>query len=151
MCPRLDTPKLWLGPPAGLTPTIMTPDLALELSVEQLVRALNKKLFMEYARVQSAVLYASNALAATLMAEVRSSDPTTNCRVLTKCFTGRRSGGTSQRHPPRSNFLEEFPATYKPSSSRGDRAVRRLRLRYRSPTDRLLDARLPILAQSHHF
>ena len=46
----LHTRKLWRNPP-GLTTIIMTLDPVLELSVEQLVRALNKKLLMECTRV----------------------------------------------------------------------------------------------------
>jgi len=55
-----------------LTATMMVPDTALELSVEQLISALNKKLFMEYARVQSAISPTSRAPVATLTAEVQS-------------------------------------------------------------------------------
>jgi len=106
----------------------MTPDPVLELSVEQLIRALNKKLFMEYARVRSAVPPTSRALVATLAGEVRFSEVQTNLRVLTKRFTDRGSGETSRGHSSRSSFLEEFPTTCEPSPSRGDRAVRHLRL-----------------------
>jgi hypothetical protein len=56
----------------GLTPTIMAPDPTLELSIEQLISALNKKLFVECARVQAAMPPMSRALVATLTAEVRS-------------------------------------------------------------------------------
>jgi hypothetical protein len=129
----------------------MTPDPILELSVEQLVRALNNKLFMECTRVQSAISPASPALVATLAAEVRSEELKPNPRVLTRPFTGRRSGETSQRHSTRGDFLEELPTACEPSPSRGHRAVRHLHLRYRSPTNHLLDPRLPILAQSNHF
>ena len=52
----------------------MVPDAALELSVEQLISALNKKLFMEYTRVQSAISPTSWAPVATLTAEVQSQD-----------------------------------------------------------------------------
>lgn len=45
----------------------MTPDAILELSIEQLIGALNKKLFMEYSRVQSVM---SRSQSVTLAAEV---------------------------------------------------------------------------------
>jgi len=45
------------------------PDAVLELSIEQLIRALNKKLFAECARVQSAIP-TSRVLVATLASEV---------------------------------------------------------------------------------
>jgi hypothetical protein len=61
------------GPP-GLTATIMNHDHVLELSVEHLVRALNEKLFMECARVQSTVPPVSPAFVATFTAEVRLSN-----------------------------------------------------------------------------
>jgi len=53
---------------------MMVPDAALELSVEQLISALNKKLSMEYARVQSAISPTSRVPVATLTAEVQSQD-----------------------------------------------------------------------------
>ena len=46
---------------------MIVPDATLELSIEQLVGALNKKLFMECAQVQSAMPPMSRALVATLM------------------------------------------------------------------------------------
>jgi len=52
----------------------MVPDAALELSVEQLISALNKKLFMECTRVQAAIPPMSRAPVATLTAEVQSQD-----------------------------------------------------------------------------
>ena len=54
-----------------LITTVMTPDAILELSIEQLIRALNKKLFMEYTRVGLAMPPMSRTLVATLAAEVR--------------------------------------------------------------------------------
>lgn len=52
---------------------MMVPDAALELSVEQLISTLDKKLFMECTRVQAAVVPPmSRALVATLTAEVQS-------------------------------------------------------------------------------
>jgi len=59
----------------------MTLDPALELSVEQLIRALNKKLFMECAKAQSMMPPTSRALVATLTTEVRSSELT-----VSTCF-----------------------------------------------------------------
>ena len=52
------------------TPT-MTHDVALDLSIEQLIGALNKKPFMECARVRSAMPPRSRILMAMLTAEVR--------------------------------------------------------------------------------
>jgi len=146
----LDAQKLWRSLP-GLTTTVMTLDPVLELSVEQLVRALNKILFMECTRVQSAVPPPSRAVAATLTVEVRFNEQETGPRVLTRYFPGRRSREASQRRPPRSYHLEELPATCEPSPSRNHRAVRHLCLPRRSPTDCLLDPRLPVLASSHRF
>jgi len=53
---------------------MMVPDAVLELSVEQLISALNKKLFMECTRVQAAIPPKSRALVATLTGEVRPYD-----------------------------------------------------------------------------
>ena len=50
----------------------MVPDATLELSVEELIDALNKKLFMEYGQVQSAMSPMSRALVATLATKVQS-------------------------------------------------------------------------------
>ena len=58
--------------------TIMMPDAAPELSVEQLITELNRKLFMECARVQGEMPPMSPALVATLSAEVRSQEPKGN-------------------------------------------------------------------------
>jgi len=52
----------------------MVPDAALELSVEQLISALNKKLFMECTQVQAGMPPIPRAPVATLTAEVRSQD-----------------------------------------------------------------------------
>jgi len=49
----------------------MGPDATLELSLEELIGALNEKLSTECARVQSAMPPMSRALVATLTAEVR--------------------------------------------------------------------------------
>lgn len=61
-----------------LIPTMMVPDAALELSLDQLIGALDRKLFMECGRVQSAMPPTTRALVATLTAEVRSQDPREN-------------------------------------------------------------------------
>ena len=53
-------------------PSIMLPNAAPELSIQQLIDALNKKLSAECARVRSAVPPISRALVATLTSEVRS-------------------------------------------------------------------------------
>ena len=50
---------------------IMAPDTALELSIEQLIGALNEKLFMECERVQAAMPPVSRALVAKLSAKVQ--------------------------------------------------------------------------------
>ena len=57
-----------------MTATAMTPDSALELSIEQLIGVLNKKLFMECVQVQSAMPPMSRAQAVTMTAEVRSQE-----------------------------------------------------------------------------
>lgn len=54
-----------------LLSTIMMSDASLELSVEQLISTLNKKLFMECGRVQSEMPPMSRALAATLTVKGR--------------------------------------------------------------------------------
>jgi hypothetical protein len=50
----------------------MTPDAALELSLEQLIGLLENKLFMECTRLQSTLPPRSRAMVTTLAAEVRS-------------------------------------------------------------------------------
>ena len=64
----------------------MALDVGPELSIEQLIGALNKKLFIEFTSVQSTLPPASPALVAALTAEVWSSELKTHPRVLTKCF-----------------------------------------------------------------
>ena len=59
---------------------MIVPDATLELSVEQLIGALNKKLFVECAQVQSAMPPMSRTLVATLTAGVRSQEPRGNLR-----------------------------------------------------------------------
>jgi len=60
--------------------TMIMPDATIELSVEQLIGALNKKLFAECAQVQSAMSAMSRTLVATLTAEVRSQESRGNLR-----------------------------------------------------------------------
>lgn len=48
----------------------MIPDSVFELSIEQLISVLNKKLYMECTRVQSSMPHVSRALVAGLAAEV---------------------------------------------------------------------------------
>ena len=50
---------------------MMVPDVVLELSVEQLINALNKKLFMERARIQAQAAPISRDSVPTVAAEVR--------------------------------------------------------------------------------
>ena len=52
----------------------MALDVALELSVEQLISALNKKLFIEFTGVRSKVPPVSRTSVAALTAEVRSGE-----------------------------------------------------------------------------
>ena len=61
----------------------MAPDAALELSVEQLISALNEKIFMECTRIQL-MTPTSHASVATLAAEVRFGELEGNHRVLTR-------------------------------------------------------------------
>ena len=60
------------GVPHGTlaTTAMMALDVTLELSVEELISALNKKMFMEYTRVRSAMPPVSRTLVATLATEV---------------------------------------------------------------------------------
>ena len=58
----------------NIASTTMFPDIVPELSIEQLIGALNKKLSTECTRVQSALPPESRALVTTLAAEVRSSE-----------------------------------------------------------------------------
>ena len=130
----------------------MTPDAALELSIEQLINALNKKLFMECSRVHSEMQPMSRALVTTLSAEVRRrSQWLRGPQVLTIYFTGRWSRTKSQRRSTRSDYPEEFTATCESYASRSPHILRHLRLRHRSKADRNLDPRLSILAQIHRF
>ena len=55
-----------------MSTSTMTPDTALELSIEQLITTLNEKLFMECAQIQSAMPPRFRAQAVTLATEVRS-------------------------------------------------------------------------------
>ena len=76
--------KLWRGVSVFAAAT-MSLDPVLELSVEQLIKALNEKLFIECKRVQLAMPPISRGLATKLASEVRSNEPQTarNPRVLT--------------------------------------------------------------------
>jgi len=64
----------------------MALDVALELSVEQLISALNKKLLIEFTAVESKVPPLSRTSVAALTTEVRSGELKTRPRVLTMCF-----------------------------------------------------------------
>ena len=87
-----------------MTTAIMTLDSVLELSVEQLIRALNKKPFMEYTGVQSRVPPTSRALVATLTAEVRSSG-----RCGSSSFDGVLSRSMHWRSEPMTSSTRWFP------------------------------------------
>jgi len=54
-----------------LASTAMIPDIVFELSLEQLISVLNKKLSMECTRVQTSMPHVSRALVAGFAAEVR--------------------------------------------------------------------------------
>ena len=58
-------------PQGNWTATIMTSDASLELSLEQLISALDKKLFGECARIHSTLLPTPRTLVAAFTAEVR--------------------------------------------------------------------------------
>lgn len=135
--------KRWL-------PITMIPSATLELSIEQLIDALNKRLFIECARLQTAMPPTSRAQITALTDEVRSLILERNSSD-NNLFAGRRSGKTCQGCPARSNFFEELVETRESSPPGGPHLLRYSRLRFRSEADRSLDARLPILAQSHCF
>jgi len=59
-------------------------DAALELSVEQLVSVLNKKIFMDYTRVQLTAAPTTRASVAALTAEVRHGELEEDQGVLTR-------------------------------------------------------------------
>jgi len=139
------------APTVETVTTAMAFDAALELSVEQLVSVLNKKIFMECARIQLTAAPTTRTSVAALTAEVRHGEPEEDQGVLTGWFAGRRAGETSQRCSTRSDLPEELTTACQPSFSRNHRVVRNLRLRCRSETSRLLDPCLPVLAQSHHL
>ena len=61
----------------------MTPDAALELSLEQLLSVLDKKLSGECARIRSKMPPPSRTSVAALTAEVRSQEPKGDPRTLT--------------------------------------------------------------------
>jgi len=52
----------------------MIPDIVFELSIEQLISVLSKKLSMECKRVKSSMPHVSRNLVAALAAEVRTSE-----------------------------------------------------------------------------
>ena len=62
---------------------IMSLDSVLKLSVEQLIRALNERLFVECKRVELSVPPVSHASVTKFTSEVRSNEPHTDLRVLT--------------------------------------------------------------------
>ena len=134
-------------PPNLSTTAIMTPDAALELSLEQLVNVLDKKFSEECTRIRST----SRTSMATLTAEVRFQESKGNPRILTRCFAGRCHRETSQRDFTANSFFKEFNTTCEPSSSRGPRVLRHLCLRCRSATNHPLDPRLSILARIHRL
>ena len=136
---------------ATMTPEVVIPDAALELSLEQLISALDKKLFRECTRIRSAMPPPSRSLVATLTAEVRSQKPRGNPRVLTNFLADRRSGEASQRGPARSPVFAEFATTGEPSPSRGPRILRHRLTRCRSKANRPLNPRLSILARIDHL
>ena len=53
---------------------MIVPDVAHELSIEQLIEALNKKLFTEFTGIQPAMPPVPRVLVAKLTAEVRSNE-----------------------------------------------------------------------------
>ena len=129
----------------------MALDVALEFSVEQLISALNKKLFTEFTSVRMKVPYATRTSVATLATEVQWSTKLKTSLSFDEILLGRRSRETSQRHSARSDFLEKLPTTGEPSPSRSHRSVRRLCLRYRSKANHPLDPCVSVLAHSHRF
>jgi len=128
----------------------MALDVALELSVEQLISALNKKLSIEFTGVRSKVPPVSRTLVAALTAEVRSGELKISSSS-DETLLGRCSRETSQRRPTRSNFLEKRTTTGESPPPRSHRAVRRLCIRCRSEANHPLDPRVSVLAQGHHF
>jgi len=129
----------------------MASDTTPELSIEQLISALNQRLFMECERVQSAMPPVSRSLVAKLTCEVQSQDPIGKPRTLTIPFTGQCSRETSQGRPTRDCYFKELTATCEPSPSGSPRIMRHLRLRHRSEADPPLDSCLSILAEVHQF
>ena len=132
-------------------PDRMTSDAALELSLEQLITALSKKLFGECARIRSTMPPPSRSLVATLTTEVGTQKPKGNRQTLTKPFADRYPREASQRSSTRSPVFEELATTCKPSPFRGPRGLRHFRIRCRSKANRPLDPRLSTLARIHLF
>ena len=83
----------------------MALEAALELSIEQLISALNKKIFMECTRVQSVMPPTSRALVATLTTEVRSSElgkkPSSSDEVICRSMLWRNE--------PKKFYTKSFP------------------------------------------
>lgn len=98
------------------TTTIMTPDFALELSLEQLVNELDKKLFGEYARMRSTMPTASRTFVAAFTAEVRFQEQNGKTQISTGYFAGRCPRETGQRDFRASPLFEEFGTTREPST-----------------------------------
>ena len=139
-------------PQGNWTATIMTSDASLELSLEQLISALDKKLFGECARIRSTLLPTPRTLVAAFTAEVRLQELNSgNPQILTWYFAGRYPGEKSQRGSTTSQFFEELDTTCEPSSSRGHLILRRFRLQCGSTANRTLDPRLSILARIYQF
>ena len=129
----------------------MTPDAVPEFSLEQLISALDKKLFGECTRIRSTMPPSSRSLVVTLAKEVCSQRPRGNTRALTKYLTDRCPREASQRSFARGPFFEEFIATCEPYPSRDPRVLRHFRIRCRSKANRPLDPRLSILARIDHL
>ena len=127
----------------------MPPDATLELSLEQLITALDKKLFGECARRRSTLPPTSRTLVAAFTAEVRFRERKGSRRILTRFVAGRCPRETSQRGSTTSPFFEELGTTCEPSPPRAPHILRHFRLRCGSAADRSPDARLQILARVH--
>ena len=139
------------GPGRCWTTTVMTPDATLELSLEQLISALDKKLFGECARIRSTIPLAPRTMAAAFTAQVRFRERKGNPRMLIMYFTGQFPRESSQRSFTPSPFSEEFNTTRELSSPCGPRVLRHFRLRCRPAANRPLDPRLSVLARIHRF
>jgi len=74
----------------------MTPDTTLELSLEQLINALDAKLFGECARLRSVLPPTPRTPVAAFTTEVRLRELNGNTRILTWHFAGRYPREKSQ-------------------------------------------------------